>query len=193
MAKTMAKKTAVAKEDVVKADTIQEEKPVVETVEPAVVKPRKYNKDDLIPCKSITDGELLMVGAQSKMLYRWADIDDVQEVEYQDLSYDARVSGNASYSKHPRFIILDDEFVAQNPAIGDVYKKLYSYSDMRDILSLPVGEMQAAINGIPSGVKDSLKSIAGRMIRDGSLDSVGRIKALDEIFGTDMLHMLTDN
>ena len=67
-----------------------------------------FDKEDLIPCRSITFGELLMVGAKTKFVYKWADYDDVQEVEYQDLIYDVKIPGG-SYSRFPRFIVIDDD------------------------------------------------------------------------------------
>lgn len=153
----------------------------------------KFDKEDLVTCKSITDGELFMVGAKSRILYKWADYGDVQDVEYQDLVYDVHLSGNSSYSKYPSFIILNDDFIAQNKAIKEVYDKMYSVGDLRDILNLSVDEMANAISHLPDGAKDAILGVAGRMINDRTLDSVAKIRALDEIFGTDMLHMLTDN
>ena len=50
-------------------------------------KARKYEKDDVIPCKSLTDGKLLVTGEKTGILYRWADYGDVEEIEYQDLVY----------------------------------------------------------------------------------------------------------
>ena len=46
---------------------------------------RKFAQDDLIPCRSITFGELLLTGTKSKLLYSWANYGDVTEVELQDL------------------------------------------------------------------------------------------------------------
>lgn len=161
-----------------------EEKPVVK------VEKRKFEKDELIPVKSITGGELLMVGHQTGLLYKWVDFDDVQEVEYQDLQYDVRASG--SYSKYPRFIILDEDFVEQNK-LGELYDSLYSKDDIREILELPANQLKKVIEGLPKGAKESIKTLASTMIRNGSFDSVSKIKVIDEIFETEMLHTLTDN
>ena len=46
---------------------------------------RKYAPDDMIPCRSLTYGELLLTGSKSKLLYSWANYNDVTEVEFQDL------------------------------------------------------------------------------------------------------------
>ena len=47
--------------------------------------------------------------------------------------------------------------------------------------------MKTEISKLPVGAKESIKGIAATMIDSHVLDSVQRIKALDEIFGTNML------
>lgn len=152
---------------------------------------RKFEKTDMIPCKSITCGELLMEGQQTHLLYKWADVNDVQEVEYQDLLYDVR-TGN-SFSKFPRFIVMDEDFVEQNSVLKDVYSKMYTNSDLLDILNLPVDDLRRIVTELPKGVKSSIKTLAATMINNGSFDSINKIKALDEIFETNMLQLLLDN
>ncbi len=46
--------------------------------------------------------------------------------------------------------------------------------------------MAKRISELPSGAKESLRSIASDQISSGILDSVSKIKKLDEIFETDM-------
>ena len=70
---------------------------------------RKFNPTDMIPCVSITAGELFYEGSKSKNLYTFADIDDVVEIEFRDLDYAARTKEAMMYK--PRFIIQDADFV----------------------------------------------------------------------------------
>ena len=150
---------------------------------------RVFQPNDLIPCKSITPGELLMEGYKTHFLYRWADYDDVQDVEYQDLAYDIRIQGR-SYSRYPRFVILDDDFVEQNPILNEAYSKIYSVSDLRDILQMSPSEIKKVVTALPKGAKDSLKTLVATSISNGTFDSVNRIKVFDEIFETEMLQTL---
>lgn len=46
--------------------------------------------------------------------------------------------------------------------------------------------MKATILSLPQGAQDSIKHIASKMVSDGTLDSVRKIKILDEIFDTEM-------
>ena len=176
MATSMKKTTTAKKEtEVVKETSVKEQ--------------RVFDKEDLIPCRSITFGELLMVGAKTKFVYRWADYDDVQEVEYQDLVYDVKIPGG-SYSRFPRFIVIDDDFLEQNPVLNDVYEKIYSKSDIRKILDLSPNELKKTVETLPKGVRDSLKTMVSTMIANGSFDSMNKIKILDEILDTQMAQTL---
>lgn len=170
-----------------KKETIATEN--VESVEQEVKKPvskapRKYAPDDLIPCRSVTYGELLMNGAKSKLMYVWANYNDVTEVEFQDLQ--ALKSTRSSYLFRPRFVIEDNELVAQwGKDFKDMYSKIVSV-DVEDMFNLPIGKFKTALKNAPKGVQQAVKNIAGEKIMNGSLDSLAKIKAIDEILGTDL-------
>ena len=51
---------------------------------------------------------------------------------------------------------------------------------------MDVSEMIEAIKALPKGAAESLKSVAAQQVSTGQLDSVKKIKALDEFFGTDL-------
>ena len=172
-----------------KTTTNTEEKVVVAEKKEKTVK--KFDAHELIECRSITAGSLFMEGGKSKLLYKWGGIGEIQEVEYQDLIYDVH-SGN-SFSKYPRFIILNDDFVNQNSQLIPIYDSLYSKNDLSEILRLPISEIKNIIVTLPSGARDTIKTLASTMVRSGQIDSINTVKGLDEIFETDMLHTLLDN
>lgn len=184
---------SIAKETTVEAPVTEvavEE--VVETVieaEPAVVKPveKTYEATDPIECVSITSGELGMIGIKSGINYRWATRGDVTEVEYQDL-----VAAIRSGKKHifaPFFVITDKDFLAKWPNVEKVYASMYSIKDLTDVLRLDAESMKKTITHLPNGAKESVKNIASTMIAKGQLDSVQKIKILDEIFDTKFMLM----
>lgn len=146
---------------------------------------KKYNATDSIPCKSITAGELGMIGIKSGINYKWADRNDITEIEYQDLV--AAIRQNDSYITKPYFIIEDKIFLEQFPQIKKIYDTIYSGKDLKDILKLNISEMRSTIITLPDGAKESLKNIASTQISTGQLDSVKKIKILDEIFGTQLM------
>jgi hypothetical protein len=173
------KKTATENVEEVKVETAKAEKK------------KTYDKEDGILCKSITNGLLLVTGEKSNILYKWADYGDVEEVEYQDLIYMIRSRKACIYK--PRFVIQDEDIVAQYPELKTLYDSLYSTKDLTEILNLPIPQMKAAIAELPDGALEAIKGVAASNIYAGRYDSVKKIKALDEIFGTQLLLTLAQN
>lgn len=167
-----------------KKDTVTEVIEVAAESKAAKKSARKFAPDDLIVCRSITFGELLLTGKKSKLLYSWANYGDTTEVEYQDLQ--ALKSTRSSYLFKPRFIIEDEELVEQwGKDFGDIYKNIEDI-DAEDLLKLPVAQLRSKLKKASKGVQLAVKNIAGDKILNGSLDSLAKIKAIDEILGTDL-------
>ena len=184
-AKSTAKtEPTVNVEEVVIEEKTKVEKPVVEK-KVEVKTPKKFEAMDGVLCRSIVDGVLVMEGIKSKNFYKWADTNDVAEVEYQDLV--SAVRSNTSYVFAPHFIIEDEDFLEQFQQVQKVYDSMYTTSDLKEILKLPVTSMMKEIEALPSGSKDNLREIAGKMVLNGQLDSVQKIKALDSFYNTNFL------
>ena len=147
---------------------------------------RKFEQEDLIPCRSMVSGQLFIEGARSKLLYTFADYNDVCDIEYRDLIYMVRTYNNR-FVYEPWIIIEDEDFISQNPKLAELYESMYTDGDLVEILNMPIPQMAEYINALPLGCKNAIKGIAATMIDSGSLDSVQKIKVLDEIFGTNML------
>ena len=164
-----------------KKEVITEESAEQEVKKPT---PRKYAPDDLIPCRSVTYGELLLSAPKSKLMYVWANYNDVTEVEFQDLQ--ALKSTRSNYLFRPRIVIEDEELVEQwSKDFKDMYSKII-HVDVEEIFDLPLGNFKTALKNAPKGVQQAVKNIAGEKIMNGSLDSLAKIKAIDDILGTDL-------
>lgn len=160
----------------------------VETTEVKVVK-KKFKPTDMIPCVSITPGEMFYSGMKSDTLYTFAGIDDVVEIEFRDLDYAARSKDAMMYK--PRFIVQDKDFVSLHDSLDKIYSSLHTAGDLKNILKLSPEKMKTAITSLPEGAKESVKTIAATMVDNGTLDSVKRVKLLDEVFGTEMFLKVT--
>ncbi len=187
MAQSMSKRFNNNKNEVVDefVEAIQEDV-IAETMTETAKAPKKFEPMDGILCRSIVEGVLVMTGIKSKNFYKWANAGDVTEVEFQDLVSAVRSSNN-TYINAPHFIIEDEDFLAQFPQVQKIYDSMYTTSDLREILNLPVGDMIATIKTLPRGSQENIKDIAGKMILNGQLDSVKKIKALDELYNTNYL------
>lgn len=170
----MATKKEIGTEEVVEA----------EVKKPTTKAPRKYAPDEQIICRSITYGELLITGPKSKLLYSWSNYGDTTPVEYQDLQ--ALRSVRSTHLLKPRIVVEDEELIAQwGKDFNDLYSKVIDV-DVEKLLDLPLGKFKTALKNAPKGVQQAVKNIAGEKIMDGSLDSLAKIKAIDEIIGTDL-------
>lgn len=177
---TSMKRTSITTDDIITD--------VIDTVKEDV---KKFKDDDMIACRSVTNGRYFFIGKKSNVPYSWADEGDIEYVEYRDLMYAVKEK-NACIFK-PRIIIDNADFISQNKKVKDFYDSMYTTSDFEDILNLSVNQMEKTINDLPDGAKDLLKGIVSTKINNGTLDSVKKIKVLDKIFGTEMLVMLATN
>ena len=174
----MANSTRTKKTEV---ESSIEEKEVIEAAPKKT--PRKFAMDDPILCKSVTFGELLLPGKKSQLLYTWANYGDTTEVEFQDLQ--ALRSTRSAYLNAPYFVIEDEELLEQWPEFKALYEKVAAI-DVDNLFNLPINQFKKRLREIPVGFKDSIKNIASDKILNGSLDSLAKINALDEILGTDL-------
>lgn len=147
---------------------------------------KKYEATDLISCRSLTQGELLMPGKKSEILYRWSSYGDVTDVEYQDL-YSLKAS-RSDYVYKPLFVIEDEELLSI-PMWADLkplYDSLYSNEDMSKFLDMPLVQFKRALKAAPDGYRRAICIEAATQIAAGTFDSMNKIKAIDEICGTDL-------
>ena len=149
-------------------------------------KKKEFGQEDLILCRSMVSGQLFVDGVRSGLLYTFADYNDTCEIEYRDLIYLVRSYKDKTIYE-PRIVIEDEDFIAENPKLAELYESLYTKGDLMEIINLPLSQMVDTINALPMGCRNALKGIAATMIDNGQLDSIQKIKALDEIFETNML------
>ena len=180
---TTRKRTATPKTEA--AQTVKEvaAEPVKEVAkeEPKKVK-KVFAPDDGIACRSVTQGGVYLEGPKTHMLYEWVQYGDITEVEYADLA--AMVRTKSQYLFGPWVMVDDDDFVEEFSQLKKFYTENYSIADLEVILSYPVERMIEEVKALPKSAAESLKVLAASSINDGNLDSVAKIKALDDLFGT---------
>lgn len=183
--------TEITKEEVVNETTESIVNTVVESeTKIMATKPskKKFEATEPINCISIASGDLGMIGIKSGINYTWAGRGDETEVEYQDLV--SAVRSGKSHIYKPYFIIDNEDFLKEFPQVKKVYSAMYSIQDLRDILvKMTPAQIKTVISTLPEGAKESVKHIASNMISTGALDSVAKIKVLDEIYDTKFMLM----
>ena len=191
MATSMNRKKTV--KTVTKSSDVEQNKNTVEdndsvmknTKENVVVTPKKFEQTDLIPCRSITTGLLVMTGIRSGNAYTWLGMGETIDVEYRDVI--ALVTSRSGYIFTPRIIVDDDDFVNQNPSLKTFYDKMYTTRDLKSILYInDEEEMIKAINNMPKGVIPTLRNTAVTMFSNGEIDSIHRMKIIASILDIDV-------
>lgn len=151
--------------------------------EDKVEKEKKIFKDyDYVLCRSVWFGGL-NVTCPSGSSYEFAKYGSECEIAYRDL-----VTLVRKHSEHiflPRFIIEDDDFLEDYPNIKSVYQKMYTASDLMEILNLPNSQMKAEIEALPTEAKNTLCKMIATEIAKGRIDSISKVRVLSEIFNSD--------
>lgn len=189
--KTTAKKSSTTKKTKSKTST-KTKKASTENVEKKIEKRRnkEFKQDTPILCRSVRQNNLSYT-SHSGVEYRWSGFGDEREVPYGDiLSLKARKS---AYLYEPWFLIMDEDLMEQ-PAfkkdfgkINEIYKQ---FDDPETFFDLPIDEIRETLQNAPRGLKEFVIYNAGQFIKDGSLDRLGVINALDEMFGTQLRMMI---
>lgn len=173
--------------DTTAAETVVEvETPVVEEKpkEVEIKKKREFKETDGILCRSVTPGALYMIGKKTGMLYEWNAYGHEYEVEYRDLVIAVRTRSDFVFG--PMFIIEDEDFINEFKIVKKFYEESYNNTDLEHIITLPTQEMKDAILALPPVAKENFKSMAATAVREKRLDSLEKIRLLDEMFGIDL-------
>ena len=194
MAKNTTKKTKseIIEEPIVATDdvvVVEDTKKNVskKTTTPIQKTAKKYAPNDLIECRSVTGGELILVGQKSQLQYTWADYNDVTYVEYQDLQ--ALQSRRSNFLIKPRFVIEDKELVEQwSSMLKPIYDKVI-HQNIEDFFALPLNKFKAQLNVMPAGLKDAIKTKAVQMIQNDELYDIRKVREIDAAWGTDFVAM----
>ena len=184
-----AKSASVISTDDFKVNNSETVSGKAETV--SASKKTEHDADDGILCRSVTSGGLYVTGEKTRILYTFADYGDEQEIAYQDLIYMLRSRDKVIYD--PRIYVLDEDIVDAYPEVKALYATMINTDDVRDIINLPPAQMQRVIKELPKGMLEALKGQIATLIDNHTLDSVTKIKALDELLGTNHLLMLAQN
>ena len=186
--KTTTKKTKSETPVITTEEVIVQEEIVAEVASAPVKKtPKKFAPDDRIECRSVTGGELILIGPKSKLQYSWEDYNDVTYVDYQDLQ--ALQSRRSKFLVKPRFIIEDEELVEQwGSMLKPIYDKVIA-QDIEDFFELPLNKFKAQLNIMPDGLKDAIKTKAVQMIKNDELYDIRKVREMDAAWGTDFVEM----
>lgn len=188
MAKTMTKTNSTKDKTTVAQETAQEIVAEPVTIAPVVEvkQPKKYEPNDLIPCRSMYAGCLLFTGDKSKITYEFSNIGDFRYIEYQDLLAAMLVQKKSLFAP---YIIIDDEELLDSPhwkQVKAIYDGMYTEKDLINLINLPTSQFSEEYRKIPRGFQKTIATMISGMIADGTFDSMNKIRIIDEVCGTDL-------
>ena len=167
--------------------SIEEPKQEVKAKTPVKKAPKKYAPTDVIECRSVTGGALILIGPKSHLQYTWEDYGDTAWVEYQDLQ--ALQSRKSNFLIKPRFIIEDNDLIEQwGTMLKPIYNKVTDQT-IEDLFELPLAKFKAQLNIVPDGLKDAIKTKAVQMIESEELYDIRKVREIDAAWGTDFVEM----
>lgn len=165
-----------------KVEEVKEEPKKAKAVSNA--KKKTFEPSEGIMCRSVVTGALYLEGSKTKMPYKWSNYGDETEVEYRDLV--ALVREQSGYIYNPFFIVENDDFVSEFPQLEKFYSENYTVKELSELLELPDDKMLSELKRLPKTALDTVKKIAANQVSIGQIDSVRKIRALDDFFGTDL-------
>ena len=127
---------------------------------------RKFDQNDGVMCRSVTKGLLNLIGQKTGIPYKWFDYGDRSEVEYRDLVAEVRSHGASVFD--PRFIIEDEDFLAEFPQVVDFYNENCNIRDLDAILQMAPDKMREALLQLPKSTYPNIKILASALASSDS-------------------------
>jgi hypothetical protein len=155
-------------------------------------KPQKFSrmkkptldKNELIPVMNITNGPLLYISLKTGMSVKFEQYGDVEYLEVGELL--TMRSSQKRYLEEPWMLIMDEEIV-NYLGLDKLYQKLISPQNIDKIFTFDQATFQEIIENAPMGYNQLIISRAKQRLKDGSLDSLAKIKILEEKFNIQLV------
>lgn len=177
-------KKAAASKKQVKEQTAT--KKATKTTESKVEKKTEkvFKADTPITCKSVRQNQLFFK-SNTGTEYTWNGFGDIRELPYSDIM--SMKASRSAYLYEPWLLIEDEELMAKpefHKEFADMYKIYKEFDNPSKFFEQPISVIKQRLQNAPKGLRDLIIYNAGQYIEDGTLDRIGVINALDEIFGT---------
>ena len=182
--KTPTRKNSPVKkaENAVEVESKKEETATEKNTKPARAKRIEIDRNELITCRSTVSGRLIYrTGEKDKIV--WSDFGSERELEMGEL---IRMKG-----EHPKYltdmlIVIDDEEAAEYLGLKKLYEDLFELEDLDSLFEKSNKELEDLLPKLPSGLKKTLATHARRLVEERTLDSLSKIRLIEQALGTDL-------
>lgn len=142
---------------------------------------KKYDPTELIPCKSVTPCELVLVGVDKTTVYHWNNFGDVDYVTYRDLQSWRRNESIVA----PLILIEDPELCYQwRNDLKNAYENYLGIEYPEEFFELPDDVFADKLRKANQTFKDVIKITAVNMINSTNYPTIQKLTIIDDILGT---------
>lgn len=171
-----------------KDESIEDVKEVKEPEKPSKTRERKkkieIDRNEMIACRSTTDGRLVYLSPRTREQYIWAKYGAIQFIDMGELL--SMQASSPGFLHNVRFVIDDDE-AAEYLGLNKFYETVFQVEDLGKFLKKSYSELEEALPKLPEGLRDSVASKARVMVEDGTLDSRRTIQLIEKILKVELL------
>ena len=161
-------------------EEVEEENDIFALNEDAFKPSHVFDDNDLILCMSGVKGNMTFKSQLSGFTVKTTNFGQTVKIPYKDLVYVHNISPRAF---HEGSIIVLNEHLQEEFNLGDVYKNVITPNNIQKVLKLDSEDLSKFISDMPSGMKPALYDEARKMYRDGRLDSIRTVEAIEKEFG----------
>ena len=164
-------------------------KTTAKPAKPKLAEP-KFDMSTPIRCRSVRQNDLIYVSTNG-ITYTWNGYGDIRELPYQDVI--SLKSRRSPFLYEPWLIIEDENLLATKQFAGefdDIYAIYAEFDDPHTFFNKKPSEIRRMLENAPNGLRDLIIYNAGKFISDGTLDSIGVINAIDDVYGTQLKMLL---
>lgn len=142
---------------------------------------KRFNPDDMIPCKSIVPWKVILLSADKTITYRWGTYGDIEYVAYRDLQNWRRQPA----IKDGLIMIEDPDICFQwRNELGAIYDKFLNVEYPEEFFDLDDTAFEKLLTEANDTLKEVLKYTAMDMIRNTNYPSVSKVSIMDRVLNT---------
>lgn len=144
---------------------------------------RKFEPDDLIPCRSVCGHRVIYTSSKTGMTYDWLQFGQIVPVAYIDLL--TMYSGQSVYLFRPLILIEEEDLYLQwSPKLEGIYMAWIGLDKPEDLFAKGDEEFERIVQSAPPGMKELISTMATKLLKNGGGVTIRKVQILDDLCGT---------
>lgn len=144
---------------------------------------KKIENDRMIPIMNISPNGLIYISRRTGAEWEWSEYGDIEYMEMQELQ--TMRTSQKRFLSEPWVLILDEEVVSFM-GLDKMYKNMVHPDNIEQVFSMKNADFKEVIEKVPNGIAQLICNRAVTKVADGTLDSVAKIKVLNDKYNLDL-------